>query len=58
MRYLFLLLLVACSKPKDGYCKYDTAKKYEHNDWSMGEYYPSINLDSVYYEKQIIDRYK
>ena len=58
MRYLFLLLLVACSKPKDGYCKYDTAKKYEHNDWSMGEYYPNINFDSLNFEKPITSRNK
>jgi hypothetical protein len=58
MKYLLLLLLVSCSKSKDGYCKYDTAKKYEHYEWSMGEYYPSINLDSVYYEKQIVNSNK
>ncbi len=48
MKYLLLLfLLVACSKPKDGYCKYDTAQKYEHYEWDWGPVYPTIKLDSV-----------
>jgi hypothetical protein len=48
MRYLFLLLLlVACSKPKDGYCKYDIAIKYEHSDWSMGPVYSDVKTDTI-----------
>ena len=47
MKYILILLLIGCTKPKDGYCKYDTDFKYQHNDWSIGPVYPDVKVDTA-----------
>ena len=52
MRYLLLLLLVACSKDYE-YCKFNNRViKYEETEWTMGEVRPLINEDTLFNKTQ------
>ena len=51
MRYLLLLLLVACSKDYE-YCKFNNRViKYEETFWTSGEMRPFIDSFNLYQPK-------